>query len=966
MKRFFIFLVVLISSTLVFIPHSYAANFIVNDAASLIAAITAANSNGQPDVISFDADIALTVANDFTEGVNGLPSILADGGNSVTFEGNGFTLSRSGAAAFRIMHISPGATVFINDLTIENGLASAGGLGVMGGAIFTWGQLTIDNSVFSGNAAANVGGLGGAIANVETSSTLTIRNSSFTANAALNNSGGAVHNTRGNVLLIGNTFSNNSADNGGAFASEDGNVTLINNTFSGNAASNQGGAIYTGFNAVVLMQNNTITNNTAGTQGGGIYNIFAGIVTLHNTIVAGNNAVTGSQCFNDTTLGGTVINANSYNVLGSGGSAGGCPAGATDIVPAGAIGTILSPLANNNGPTLTHALVTGSPALDAASQPNCPSDDQRGFLRGFNAVGAVNNPQVGDCDIGAFEFSLDPAYDSNPAVGTTLNLGSTVVGTETSTILEIIEAGSAALTVSLDSISGANAADFRIIGLPTAIGDGNPPQEVAIICTPSAAGLRTAQITFDTNDPNQTSVSYDLECTGTDSLVASASILDINQIVTEGNTTVTATVQLDVPTGFSATGDVTVEIVDAATGNATSGTDYAAIPPTTLTFAGPLTAGSFTQSVTVNILDDPNLEGAEALALMINQVTGAAAIGFPDTHTIIINDNDGGDFTQASFGTNSAIVNETAGTLSIDVQLFIPIGYNLTGDVTVTISDALSGNATSGTDYVAFAPVTLTFVDAPFVVGTTYTQTVTLAIPDDTLLEGAETVELAITGLTGPVEATSPAAFTAIINDDDIGTVLPPVPGQDTTHTVTVNGDDTDFILKTVDNPFATVRQTVVYTIRARNPKTIPLTQVVIYDVFDARLTDIRLISTTHGAGTFNGNTLTVSGFSLQPNEEAVILVSAKIAALRVGETIPNAAILESPNASVHVSNLALVGAQADDSSGGSSQVFVIPSELPSTGETPLWRNWILLAGGALLLLGAGVWFLGQRGAKKV
>jgi hypothetical protein len=126
------------------------------------------------------------------------------------------------------------------------------------------------------------------------------------------------------------------------------------------------------------------------------------------------------------------------------------------------------------------------------------------------------------------------------------------------------------------------------------------------------------------------------------------------------------------------------------------------------------------------------------------------------------------------------------------------------------------------------------------------------------------------------------------------------------------------------------------------------------------------LISTTHGAGTFNGNTLTVSGFSLQPNEEAVIRVSAKIAALRVGETIPNAAILESPNASVHVSNLALVGAQADDSSGGSSQVFVIPSELPSTGETPLWRTWILWAGGALLLVGAGVWFLGQRGAKKV
>lgn len=944
--RKFIYLA-LITLILCFIPKTEAATFTVSNSTDLIAAITAANTNGQADTITLTADIVLMVTDNVTDGNNGLPSILADGGNSLTIEGNGFTIRRgAGAASFRIMHIDAGANVFLNDLGIENGLANAGGLGTLGAGIYTEGSLTIDRGVFTGNTAVGISGLGAGI--LSNQANLTITNSNFSGNNA-GGTGGAIYNYQNTATLTGNTFAGNTSNSsGGAIGDEYSNTTLINNTFSGNTATDYGGAIYR-LGGTSLMSNNTITNNSASIRGGGINN-SDGNITLHNNIIAGNTAPTGSECRNETLFFGAVMTANSYNIFGVSGSAGGCPAGATDIVPAGGIATVLLPLANNGGPTSTHALAINSPALDAANLANCPSTDQRGFVRGFEATGTVNNPQVGDCDIGAFEFSLDPAYDSNPPVGATIVVGTTPVGTQISTTLTIMEVGGAALTVNLNSITGPNAGDFSVIGLPTSIDDGDVPQTLAIFCTPSGAGLRTAQMTFNTNDPLQPTVSYDLECTGTSTVMAEASLLGINQVVTEANTPVTVTVQLVVPVGMSIIGNIDVEVVDAATGNAISGTDYTAFPPTTVTFAGPLLAGNtYTQNVVVNLLDDNAVEGAKALALRINSVTGSAEIAPSDSHTIVINDSDG-VFAQASFVITSALVNEDPTTLNIDVQLFIPAAFISSGDVTLTISDALTGNAATGVDYMTFAPVTLTFVDAPFVVGTTYTQTVTLAILEDALVEGAETVELAITGISGPVELLSPATVTVIINDDELATSVITQPGG--TETIYVQGittsigGDVEFVFKTVDNPLAQVGQTVTYTIRAHNPKTIPLTQVVIYDVFDARLVSPRLISTTHGAGVFDGNTLTVSGFTLQPSEEAIIVVSAQIGSLQAGEVIPNAAILESPDASVHVSNLALVGSVARANGGGAGQVVIIPGRLPATGgrlselACSAWQTW--------------------------
>jgi uncharacterized repeat protein (TIGR01451 family) len=208
------------------------------------------------------------------------------------------------------------------------------------------------------------------------------------------------------------------------------------------------------------------------------------------------------------------------------------------------------------------------------------------------------------------------------------------------------------------------------------------------------------------------------------------------------------------------------------------------------------------------------------------------------------------------------------------------------------------------------------------------------------------TVSAAATGQT--VSNTASAAVNAVLTDIDptnntgtvdfvVGeTVLP------TCETCTSNGsasDDVDYIRKTVDNAYPAAGDTVTYTITAHNPKSIPLTEVVIYDVFDDRLERPTLVSTTHGTGTFTGDTLIVSGFTLQPDESATIIVSAVVSgSFQVGNVIPNAAILESPNASIHVSNLVLLGSSTAGNDGYALMaegVIGAANALPQTGYAP-------------------------------
>jgi hypothetical protein len=243
------------------------------------------------------------------------------------------------------------------------GLSGFGGLG-LGGGLYNGGTLTVSNSTLSGNSA----GLGAGIFN--DSGTLTVSNS---------------------------TLSGNSAGLGaGIFNYNFGTLTVSNSTLSGNSASS-GGGIYTQGTAVTLA-NVTLTANRANTGlGGGLY-VFVGAPVLHNTLIAGNfRGATGTT---RDDVNGALNPGGDYNLIGDGTGMTGLSNGVNGNLVGSAVAPIdplVGPLQDNGGPTLTHALLVGSPAIDAGDNTGATAFDQRG--PGFPRI--VN----GVIDIGAYEFN---------------------------------------------------------------------------------------------------------------------------------------------------------------------------------------------------------------------------------------------------------------------------------------------------------------------------------------------------------------------------------------------------------------------------------------------------------------------------------------------------------------------------------------------------------------------------------
>ncbi len=305
--------------------------------------------------------------------------------------------------------ISNFGTLTITDSTVTDNGAS-GLTGGYGGGISSRGSLTVVNTTVTGNDVWGRYSYGGGI---YSEGTMTLRDSYVADNEAwaeYNRNGGGVA-ARGNSSIQSSTITRNRAGSGAASTYtayvhsgaifNSGLMTITNSTITGNENFDEGAAI-ANFKDLTIV-NSTITGNE-----GGVANVCYhsdSVTRLQRTIVSGNNRL--EATIEPRGACETSFVANSHNVLGYNGNAHviGFSPGPTDIVPAGGIDTILSPLADNGGPTLTHALPAGSPALDLA--PNASSTaapvngvDQRGEPRNQNGKGGVT---ANECDAGAFE-----------------------------------------------------------------------------------------------------------------------------------------------------------------------------------------------------------------------------------------------------------------------------------------------------------------------------------------------------------------------------------------------------------------------------------------------------------------------------------------------------------------------------------------------------------------------------------
>jgi hypothetical protein len=266
--------------------------------------------------------------------------------------------------------------------------------GVDGGGLFNEGTLTLRHCTVSGNTA---GRSGGGLAN---EGRLTLSRSTLSGNTATYGGGLANGGTQrlARSIVSGSSVSGNTASRFGGGLYNRGTLTLARSTVSGNTTPRSvflldgGGGLYnTGWLKLVYS---TVSDNTAGTFGGGLWQARRGRLRFRNSLIAGNAigaGGSGPDCAGDDLW----LHSRGHNLVGAGT---GCPSdpsvGDLTVDPATVFTQVLGPLQDNGGPTWTHALLPGSPAIDMGDPDKCPPKDQRGVPR----------PQGAGCDIGAFEL----------------------------------------------------------------------------------------------------------------------------------------------------------------------------------------------------------------------------------------------------------------------------------------------------------------------------------------------------------------------------------------------------------------------------------------------------------------------------------------------------------------------------------------------------------------------------------
>ena len=680
---------------------------------------------------------------------------------------------------------STSSTLTLTNCTVSNNTAGAGGGGNngggdggSGGGVFNQGALTMTSCVVSGNTTgrggdcpgfAGRGGDGGGVLSM-------INTAALTGVAVTNNTAGDSGTGNGGFGGMGGGFMVRGAST----------MTLTNSTVSGNKSGNSGGPSGTnGFgggamvNGALFVSGSTFSGNTTGGPGGGLMNQGVGFLKMVNSTVSGNLAGNGIQDDSSTTLSltnctvtnnapfgvmsasgsGVVRNSilagnnggsgpdasgnfasQGHNLVGNAnGSTGFNAAGDQKGSTASPLNARLGPLADNGGPTQTHALLAGSPALDAGDNAlaldannNPLTTDQRGagFPRFADAADADAAQTV---DIGAFEAHPSVEDIANKTTGqnvplsfsfnvgdAALGIGSvtassdnatlvpndashvSVTGTGSSRTLQLTPAsgqsGSATITVTVAGTNGRSMSDTFVLTVvpvnqaPTlnslgdlVINEDAGTQTVNLGGISAGAGETQAlTVTASSSDttliPNPTVTYSSPAATGS---VSFASVANRS-----GSATITVTVKDNGGTAdggvdtFSRTFNVTVTAVNDAPVNTVPGAQA------TIQHAPVVFSAANSNAVSVADID----AGTDPVRVTLTATNGTVTLG--STAGLTFSSGDGTDDFAVAFSGTIPAINAALNGLS-----FMP-ARNFYGAATLEmLTDDLAHNGSGGVKF---------------------------------------------------------------------------------------------------------------------------------------------------------------------------------------------------------------------------------------------------------------------------
>ena len=327
----------------------------------------------------------------------------------------------------------------------------------------------VDNSALSGGGIYNLPGRDG-------TSVLDLVDSTLSENIATRFGGGGIRNISG-LALFQVTLSDNSAVENGGGIENYGQMTLSHSTLSQNTTSQNGGGLFNKESAII--DSSTFSGNRAAGGGGGIQNSDADsnrdpTLTINTSTFNGNAALRGKaiENLNKLTLTNSILSSNEPTAIAL------CATYANSIVTISdsliedasctrgvetniIVGqnALLGALQDNGGPTSTHALLQGSPAINAGNSATCEAEDQRG------------EPRDGSCDMGAYEAAATPlavevACDPNAQVSTALQLDGAIrcFNLQTSGAYTVTLAADVTLTTALEPVNNKSAAQLTLTG----------------------------------------------------------------------------------------------------------------------------------------------------------------------------------------------------------------------------------------------------------------------------------------------------------------------------------------------------------------------------------------------------------------------------------------------------------------------------------------------------------------------